>query len=226
MGMETLIISMVLIFSGLTFYWFYGRIKTSREYALLHLIDRVMNKKLTGGYLETELSEIIRQRDDLCSDPFEEVVNRALIIDLKSPVKRDDFWEMLIDRLAEKFNLQKSTIKKGFEDRELGPASEIMPGIAVSDLVVPGDGMFDLIALRCVKGLDLFSSKDPVTTFFVILTSRDKRDSYLHTLAILAQIAGDFKFEHNWKKAKGEERLRDILLLTERKRICSIPASF
>jgi hypothetical protein len=101
-----------------------------------------------------------------------------------------------------------------------------MPGIAVSDLIVPGDGIFDLIALRCVDGLDLISSKDPVKTFFVILTSRDKRDSYLHTLAILAQIAGDFKFEHNWQRARGEERLRDILLLTERKRICSIPANF
>lgn len=226
MGMETLIISMVLILSGLTFYWFYGRIKTSREYALLHLIDRVMNKKLTGGYLEKELSEIIRQRDELCSDPFEEVVKRSLIIDLKSPVNRDDFIQMLIEKLAEKFSFSKSTLKEGFDERELGFASEIMPGIAVSDLVVPGEGVFDLIVLRCNPGLDLFSNKDPVKTFFLILTSRDKRDSYLHTLAILAQIAGDFKFEHNWQRAKGEERLRDILLLTERKRICSIPSSF
>lgn len=121
MGMETLLISMVLILSGLTFYWFYGRIKATREYALLHLLDRLTNKTLAGGHL--------------------------------------------------------------------------------------------------------ISEKDPVEAFFLILTSKDKRDSYLNTLAILAQIAGDFSFEHTWRKAANEDRLRDIMLLTERKRVCSMPGT-
>jgi len=226
MGMETLLISMVLILSGLTFYWFYGRIKATREYALLHLLDRLTNKTLAGGHLETELGEIIRQRDDLCEDPFEAVVNKALILDLKTSLGRDDFWNMLFDRLVDDtMELPRDVLQAGLEERELGPASELMPGVAVSDLVVPGTGIFKLVAVRCIPGLNLISEKDPVEAFFLILTSKDKRDSYLNTLAILAQIAGDFSFEHTWRKAANEDRLRDIMLLTERKRVCSMPGT-
>ena len=214
MGIEALLISLVMVLSGLTFYWFYGRIKASREFALLHLIDRLMNKKLTGGALETEVSEIIRQRDELCSDPFEEVVNRASIIDLQVQREKDAFWQMVIDRLSKALELPRHALKNGLKERELGPAGEIMPGVAVSDIVVPGTGLFELLAVRCIPGVNLFPEKAPVETFFMIITSTDKRDSYLHTLAVLAQIAGDFAFEHDWRKAKGEDRLRDALLLT------------
>ena len=132
---------------------------------------------------------------------------------------------MLEDRLVEGMKLERDVIKKGLHERDLGPASEIMPGIAVSDLIVPGAEFFELAVVRCMPGLELFPNKTPVETFFMIITSMDKRESYLHTLAILAQIAGDFSFEHNWRKAKNEDRLRDVLLLTERKRICSMPGS-
>jgi hypothetical protein len=210
----------------LTFYWFYGRIKASREFALLHLIDRLMNKKLTGGFLETELREIIRQRDELCADPFEDVVNRASIIDLKTPFGRDAFWQMLVDRVTKTLQIPAEVLEQGLEERDLGPSSEIMPGVAVSDILVPGAGFFELVVVRCIPGMDLFPKKAAVEAFFMILTSTDKRDSYLHTLAVLAQIAGDFSFEHNWRKAAGEDRLRDVLLLTERKRVCSVSGSF
>lgn len=225
MGSEALLISLVLILGGLTFYWFYGRVKASREYALIHLMDRLMNKKLAEGGLEKELREIIRQRDELCSDPFEHVMKRALIIDIKEPMEKGSFWKMFEKRVAEAMKVQSSVINKGLGERELGQASEIMPGVAVTDLIVPGTEFFELAVVRCLPGLNLFPGKLPVEAFFMILTSFDKRESYLHTLAILAQIAGDFSFEHNWKKAKDAERLRDVMLLTERKRICMMPES-
>ncbi len=225
MGMEALLLSVVLVLSGLAFYWFYGRIKATREFALLHLIDRVMNKKLTGGGLETELRHIIRERDELCADPFEEVVNRALIMDMQGPLETEPFWRVLSEKVTSSLKLAQNVLEKALQERELGPASEIMPGVAVSDVVVPGSGFFELVAVRCVPGVKLFPESDPVDALFIILTSMDKRDSYLRTLAVLAQIAGDFSFEQSWRKAVDEDRLRDILLLTERKRACPIPLS-
>lgn len=43
-------------------------------------------------------------------------------------------------------------------------------------------------------------------------------------LVALAQIAGDPAFEHHWRTARDEARLRDVLLLTERKRVCAVPS--
>ena len=223
MGLEALLISLVLILGGLTLYWFYGRIKATREFALLHLLDRVMDKKLAGGVLESELSEIIRERDELCADHFDEVVGRAQVLDLQGPLDSEAFWLRLTERLVSTLGLEPDVLHQALEERELGPVSEIMPGVAVSDGVVPGSGFFELVAVRCKPGVKLTPQSAPVETFFMILASRDKRDSYLRTLAALAQIAGEPAFDHTWRTARGEARLRDVLLLTERKRICSIP---
>jgi mannitol/fructose-specific phosphotransferase system IIA component (Ntr-type) len=225
MGLEALLISLVLILSGLAFYWFYGRIKATREFALLHLLDRVMDRALAGGVLESELSEIIRERDELCSDPFEEVVKRAQILDLQGPLDRDDFWKAVTERLSAGLGLPPDVLLKARDERDLGPVSEIMPGVAVSDGIVPGNGFFEVVAVRCIPHAVLSSSMAPADVFFLILASRDKRDAYLRTLASLAQIVGDPAFEHQWRTAKSEDRLRDVLLLTERKRVCTIPAS-
>ena len=223
MGLEALLISLVLVLSGLTFYWFYGRIKATREFALLHLLDRVMDRRLAGGILESELSEIIRERDDLCADPFEEVVNRAQVLDVGGPLDREGFWDVLAERLVSSLGVQPEVLHRALKNRELGPASEIMPGVAVSDVVVPGSDFFELVAVRCSQGVNLVAQAAPVSVFFMILASRDKRDSYLRILAALAQIAGDPAFDHRWRTAKGEDRLRDVLRLTERKRVCAIP---
>ena len=103
-----------------------------------------MNKQLTGGGLESELSQIIRERDDLCEDPFEDVANRATILDLHAPPAGDEFMPLLIDRLTASLKLPRTVLAQALANRELGPASEFMPGVAVSDLVVPGDDFFEL----------------------------------------------------------------------------------
>jgi hypothetical protein len=211
------------VLSGLAFYWFYGRIKSTREFALLHLLDRVMDRDLTGGVLESELSDIIRERDELCADPFEEVIKRAQVLDLQGPLDREAFWETMIERLSASLGLQEEMLRRILEERELGRTSELLPGVSMSDVVVPGQDFFELVAVRCVPGVSLAPQASPAEAFFMILTSRDKRDSYLRTLAALGQVVGDRDFEADWRNARGEDRLRDVLRLTERKRVCSIP---
>jgi len=225
MGLEALLISLVLVLSGLAFYWFYGRIKFTREFALLHLLDRVLDRDLTGGVLESELSDIIRERDELCADPFEEVVKRAQVLDLRGPLEREAFWGTLIERLSASLGLQEEVLRRILEERELGRTSELLPGVSMSDVMVPGEGFFELVAVRCMPGVSLAPQTSPAEAFFMILTSRDKRDSYLRTLAALGQVVGDRDFETDWRNARGEDRLRDVLRLTERKRVCAIPPS-
>ena len=58
---------------SLFFYWFYGRIRASQEYALMHLIERLTAKDLTEHMLEDELKTIIRKRDDIVVDRFDKI---------------------------------------------------------------------------------------------------------------------------------------------------------
>jgi APA family basic amino acid/polyamine antiporter len=77
MGHEALLISAVLILAGLSIYWFFARIRANREYALLHLVERVTAKELTTYSLESELREIIRERDDIVKDKFDHIIDHG-----------------------------------------------------------------------------------------------------------------------------------------------------
>ncbi|MCK4815551.1 amino acid permease, partial [bacterium] len=65
MGAEALITAAIMITGQVLVYLFYGRFRSKMEYALLHLIERITAKELTKGRsLESELKEIVRDRDD------------------------------------------------------------------------------------------------------------------------------------------------------------------
>jgi len=83
MGTIALISSLCLCAGGLFIYWFYGRIQATREYALLHLIERITSKELVSGLLETELKQIIRERDEIVLDRFDRMVANCPVLDIE-----------------------------------------------------------------------------------------------------------------------------------------------
>ena len=83
MKAEALITAAVFICAGLFLYWFYGRIKESRQYALLHLIERITATEMTDNRLETELKEIIRERAEITADRFDTTIEKSHIIEIK-----------------------------------------------------------------------------------------------------------------------------------------------
>jgi len=69
MGMILFLTSIAFCFVGFLIYWFYGRASANKESALLHLIQRITDKDLLlEGSLESELKEIVREREDVVKD--------------------------------------------------------------------------------------------------------------------------------------------------------------
>jgi mannitol/fructose-specific phosphotransferase system IIA component (Ntr-type) len=58
-----------------------------------------------------------------------------------------------------------------------------------------------------------------VKAVFVIIGSRDERHAHLQALAAIAQIIHGNHFEERWLQAKNKNQLRDLLLLSERRRL-------
>ena len=85
-------------------------------------------------------------------------------------------------------------------------------------IIIEGDHIFDILIVRCRKGI-MFSEKTPkVHTVFVLVGTRDERNFHLRALAAIAQVAQDPLFEKKWLSAKNEQALRDIILLSKRMR--------
>jgi amino acid transporter len=74
MGKEALFIGSFLFAAGLAVFWFYGRQRTQKDFALLHLIKKVAAREIVDITLEEELKEIIRERDDIIKDRFDRII--------------------------------------------------------------------------------------------------------------------------------------------------------
>ena len=218
MGQEALTISLVLIACGFLVYFLYGRIKTNREYALLHLVERITSKKLTQHILETELMEIIRERDEIVKDRFDHIIESAVVLDIEKTTKMEDFFKLAADALSGRINLDAAEVLNLLLEREKQSSTAISSTLAIPHIVIEGNNAFDILIVRCKNGIDFSEVRADIKAVFVIIGSKDQRNFHLQSLAAIAQITQEPDFEKKWMSAKNVKNLRDIVLLGKRKR--------
>jgi len=217
-GREALLISSVLIVAGAFTYWFYGRIRASREYALLHLIGRVTAKELSTRLLETELREIIRERDDIVKDRFDQITENAVVMDISEPMSVEEFFKQVANAMAANLKVEPDALSRSLLDREKENSSVLNPYLAIPHIVVEGEHAFDILLARCREGITFSEIAPKVHAVFVLAGTKDERNFHLHALAAIAQIVQDPHFEEKWIAARNKEALRDIVLLGKRRR--------
>ncbi len=218
MGREALLIAGFLIVGALSVYWFYGRIRMNREYALLHLIERITAKELTTRSLETELKEIIRERDDIIKDRFDRIIEESIVMDIDRAIKSEEFFRLAAEAMSERIKVSSEVILGKLIEREKESSTVISPGLAIPHIIIEGEQTFDILLARCQKGIVFSKDVPEVHTVFVLIGSKDERNFHLRALSAIAQIVQDPHFEKKWLGAKSEEGLRDIVLLGKRKR--------
>ena len=225
MGSEALLITLILIVGGLFVYWFYGRIRTTREYALLHLIERITAKELTTRSLESELREIIRERDEIVKDRFDDIIEKVTVLDIEHSIQIEEFFRRIADVASSRLCIGTDELFRLLVDREKQSSTVLRPDLAIPHIVIPGQHAFDIILARCREGI-FFSEKEPnVRAVFVIMGTKDERNFHLHALAAIAQIVHDPQFETKWAAARTKEALRDIILLGQRRRSPGVKSS-
>ncbi|MBU1087506.1 MAG: amino acid permease, partial [Candidatus Omnitrophica bacterium] len=179
LGKQPLMIALFMIICGLFVYWFYGRIRATREYALLHLIERITAKELTSRTLETELKEIIRERDDIAKDRFDQIVEKCQIMDLEHALSRDDFFQLIANSLADSLKIKPKVLYDLLIKREKESTTVIAPGLAIPHIIVEGEHLFDIFLARSKKGIVFPETEQSVNTVFVLIGSKDERNFHL-----------------------------------------------
>lgn len=218
MGKAALFASSIIIVIGVFVYWFYGRIRTEREFALLHLIERITAKELTTRSLETELKEIIRERDELVKDRLDTVVERSIVLDIDEALPVEDFFTLVASTMADDLKMTREALLRSIMDRESESSTVLTPCLAIPHVVIDGEKTFELLLARCKEGVVFSEDAPEVHAVFVLIGTQDERNFHLRTLASIAQIVQDPHFEEKWMAAKNKESLRDIVLLGKRRR--------
>jgi amino acid transporter len=223
MGRTALSITGIFIVASLVWYLLYTRTRVNRQSAFVHIIERVTAKELAGPTLPAELREILIERDNIVEDRFDHLIKKSEILDHEPPAdqkcRAEDIFKIVANTLSPHLEIEEETLFNLFREREKQSSTVIAPGLAIPHIIVPGTGKFNILLVRCKKGIIFPDTPQPVHTLFVLVGSPDERNFHLRALAAIAQIAQDKDFDKNWLKARNTEELRDIILLAERKRI-------
>jgi len=218
MGIEVLIIVLILVSLAIITYLIYGRVKMKEEYALLYLIERITAKELTTHSLEEELKGIIRERDKIQKDRFDELVEKCHILDIKGKTGLKEFFELTAKELSRSLDMPVESLYKLLMDREKESPTSINPDIAIPHIIIEGEKHFDVLLARCKEGIKFGEDIPEIKAVFMLVGTRDERNFHLRSLASIAQIISARDFMVRWMRAKNIENLRDIVLLGERKR--------
>jgi len=84
--------------------------------------------------------------------------------------------------------------------------------------VVEGQHKFDVLLVRARDGIIFPHAPDAVRIMFVLAGSRDERNYHLRALMAIAQVAQEKDFEKRWLAARNTEAIRNLILLSTRKR--------
>ena len=218
MGVEAFAISALLAMLGFCLYWFYGRARVQRESALLHLVHRIMAKELLSVSLENELKTIIRERDEIVLDRVDTIIEDSVVIDTRGSVSAEDLFGMVAERLSGRVQVDRQELFEALLAREKESSTVIAPGLAVPHVVIEGQHVFDIALARSQDGFVFGHDIPLVRSVFVLVGSRDERNFHLQVLSAVAQIVQEPDFRKRWLAARGEQGLRDLVLLGKRKR--------
>ena len=217
MEFHAIVIGIVLVLSGMIFYFMYAK-KSTSKYALLHLIEGLTNKKLTSVHLEEELKNIIHERDNVIKDDFDILIENAPTLDLEGPLELNDFFDIITKELESNVEIDKNELLQLFIEREESSSTVLLPSIAIPHIDVEEDDCFTILLARCNKGIKFSDEHPEVKAVVALIGSKNKRNLHLRTLAAIAQIIQDKNFDKDWKKASSLHNLKDIFLLAERRR--------
>ena len=215
---EAFLISAVLASIGFCVYWFYGRARVQHESAFLHLLQRLTARELVSGTLEAELKEIIRERDEIVIDRFDELTETCPVLDLSGKTTRDAFFTKAAETLATRMEVPAETLLRRLIAREEEGSTVIARHVAVPHIVVEDPAPFGMLIARCKPGIYFSVEAPEVHAVIVLAGSRTERNFHLRCLTAIAQVIQAPDFESRWLAAPGEQALRDTLVLSRRPR--------
>ena len=218
LGLAPLLTTAAFAVAGTTWYIVYVRPHSSRESALVYMVRRVVAKEMYRSKLEEELREIALERDGVIRDRFDRLIQNCEILDLPEQISSDQLFAAVAQRLAGRLNIDEATLVQKLKEREAESTTVVQPGLAIPHVVVDGEGLFDILLVRCRAGVVFSGKQEPVHTAFVLAGSPDERNYHLRALMAIAHIVQEGGFGQRWLDAPKAEHLRDILLLSDRER--------
>ena len=213
-------LAMTCGFAIIAMIWYlaYVQRKIDRESAIVYLVKSIVSTHIERSGLEEELKQISLERDQITPDRFDKLIKECGILDIQETITAKEFFNRAAEILSSSVGIEKAKLYDLFIQRERESTTIIKPGLAIPHIVIDGQNVFEILLVRCLGGISFSELGEPVKTAFVLIGSTDERNYHLRALMSIAHIVSEEDFERRWFSAKNIEQLRDIILLSERRR--------
>jgi APA family basic amino acid/polyamine antiporter len=218
MGTVPLVITGLFSVGAVAWYAVYARPKVTRQSALVGLVRRVTAKELADQSLETELKNILVERDNIVEDRFDRLIEECCILDLQESQSAEEMFRKVSSELVPRLGIDEDVLFERFMEREKESQTVVRPGIAIPHIMVEGERKFDILLVRCKAGITFSGVPNPVHTAFILVGSRDERNFHLRALMAVAQVSHGSDFDKHWLRARNMTELRHVVLLSKRTR--------
>lgn len=223
----------VIVFCVL-WYFYYAKDKVYRDGAIYHIFERLGRRRYEE--LDKEMLGIMKEKGLRESDPFDQVVARAHVIDMKKGYKFDrmilnaarslsDRLPTSADEIKEKLPTSPDELIEGFMEGTHMGGTPITNGVAMPHLRIHGIKHPEMVMVRCREGLhpkvwdewyDTHDVKQKVYAVIFLVSPDENPAQHLRFLSQLASRVEDSEFLYQWLSAENEQQLKEILLRDER----------
>jgi APA family basic amino acid/polyamine antiporter len=184
----------------------------------MHIVERVTDRELKTVTLENELRDILIERDEIIEDRFDKLVRDCRILDIEGQQDAETVFREVATILAGRLGTDEYVLFEKFLHREAEGGTVIQPGFAIPHIIVEGERKFDVLLVRAREGIKFLGVQERVKIMFILAGSADERNYHLRALMAIAQIAQEKQFEQRWLAARNVEALRNLILLSTRRR--------
>jgi len=139
-------------------------------------------------------------------------------MDLDGATLMDDAFHRAAKLMEGRLGVDAEHIYHLLADRELASSTVISPVLAIPHFIIEGEDTFEMLLIRCQAGIMFPHQQTPVKAMFVLAGSEDQRNVHLRALMAIAHTVQEKDFMRRWLEAVDAEHLRDIMLLSERRR--------
>ncbi|WP_430817540.1 APC family permease [Carboxylicivirga sp. RSCT41] len=211
LGTMPLLLVVVFIASGVAWYFIYAHGRIKREYALLHLIERLTGIRTTDQLLEEELREILVERDGTTPKWYGKLIKQQTVTVLDPTFTPDSFAQLAANLQYEKLKTDQEELSNLIIKRLNSPDCIITKGVACLSIPVKGHRKFDLMLYKSSTGIDAGHSS-PLHAIYIIAYSKDEWNLQLHTLKRLIETSNSPEFKFQWQQAESNKQLIKLLL--------------
>lgn len=155
---------------------------------------------------------------ELTEDRFDHLIRNCVILDVEGEKSAEEIFRRVSDILAERLKTNGGVLFEKFLRREAGGSTVVQSGFAIPHIVIEGEDKFDVLLIRARDGINFPHAQDPVRIMFILAGSKDQRNYHLRALMAIAQTAQEKDFEKRWWAARDTEAIKNLILLSARKR--------